>query len=81
MREKAAKYATENASKNLWDFVPYVRKAIAAGGGIPLCGGGDASHYKYILTLINFHKVSKKAKRKVGDIVVFQPIGNVSLDI
>lgn len=73
--ETAAKYATENAEKKSVGMCAlYVRKAIMA-GGIPLYIGGDAWSYKYTLPILNFHQVSKKSEREVGDIVVFQPIG------
>ena len=73
--DKAAEYATEKAEKKSVGMCAlYVRKAIMA-GGIPLYVGGDAWSYKYTLPILNFHQVGKKAERKVGDIVVFQPIG------
>lgn len=73
--EAAARYATEKAEKKSVGMCAlYVRKAVIA-GGIPLYVGGDAWSYKYMLPILNFHKVGKNAERKVGDIVVFQPIG------
>ena len=73
--EEAALYATEHAEKKSVGMCAlYVRKAIIA-GGIPLYVGGDAWSYKYMLPILNFHQVGKKSESKVGDIVVFQPIG------
>ena len=73
--DKAAEYATEKAEKKSVGMCAlYVRNAIKA-GGIPLYVGGDAWSYKYTLPILNFHQVGKNAERKVGDIVVFQPIG------
>lgn len=73
--EVAAEYATEHAEKKSVGLCArYVRKAIIA-GGIPLYWGGNAYHYKYVLPVLGFDKVDSNEKRKVGDIVVFQPIG------
>ena len=74
--EEAARYATEHAEKKSVGMCAlYVRKAIIA-GGIPLYVGGDAWSYKYTLPILNFHQVGKMSEREVGDIVVFQPIGD-----
>ena len=73
--EAAAKYATENASKKSVGLCAmYVRKAMIA-GGIPLYQGGNAWHYKYLLPILGFKEIDKKEEKRVGDIVVFQPIG------
>lgn len=73
--EEAAKYATENASKKSVGLCAmYVRKAMIA-GGIPLYQGGNAWHYKYLLPILGFKEIDKKEEKRVGDIVVFQPIG------
>lgn len=73
--EEAARYATDNASKKSVGLCAmYVRKAMIA-GGIPLYQGGNAWHYKYLLPVLNFEEIDKKKEKKVGDIVVFQPIG------
>ncbi len=72
---EAARYATENAEKKSVGLCAmYLRKAIIA-GGIPLYQGGDAWHYKYVLPILGFKEIDKKAEKMVGDIVVFQPIG------
>lgn len=73
--KEAAEYATQNAEKKSVGLCAlYVRKAIIA-GGIPLYRGGDAWSYKYLLPIIGFEEVKDKADKKMGDIVVFQPIG------
>lgn len=73
--EQAAKYATENAEpKSVGLCALYVRKAINA-GGIPLYKCGSAWHYKYVLPILNFAEKEVCDELKVGDIVVFQPIG------
>ena len=73
--EEAAKYATENAlKKSVGLCAMYVRKAMIA-GGIPLYQGGNAWHYKYLLPIPRFEEIDKNEEKKVGDIVVFQPIG------
>lgn len=73
--EKAAEYATENAEKKSVGMCAlYVRKAINA-GGIPLWSCGSAWRYNKVLTILNFREVATTEERKVGDIVVFQPIG------
>ena len=73
--EKAAEYVTKNAeSKSVGLCAKYVRKAIIA-GGIPLYQGGDAWSYKYLLPLLGFKEIEDVNDKKVGDIVVFQPIG------
>ena len=73
--EEAAKYATENAlKKSVGLCAMYVRKAMIA-GGIPLYQGGNAWHYKYLLPILRFEEIDKNEEKKVGDIVVFQPIG------
>ena len=73
--EDAAKYATEHVeNRSIGMCALYVRKAINA-GGIPLFRCGSAWHYKYVLPIINFEQVGKQTEIKVGDIVVFQPIG------
>lgn len=73
--DASARYATEHAEKRSVGLCAmYVRKAIRA-GGIPLYQGGDAWTYKYLLPLLMFEEVDKEAPRRVGDIVVFQPIG------
>ena len=73
--EEAARYATEHASKKSVGLCAmYVRKAMIA-GGIPLYQGGNAWHYKYMLPILGFKEIDKKEERRVGDIVVFQPIG------
>ena len=73
--KKAAEYVTKNAeSKSVGLCAKYVRKGIVA-GGIPLYQGGDAWSYKYLLPLLGFKKIEDINDKKVGDIVVFQPIG------
>lgn len=73
--EQAAEYATENAEKKSVGMCAlYVRKAINA-GGIPLWSCGSAWRYTKVLTMLNFREVAVNEERKVGDIVVFQPIG------
>lgn len=73
--EQAAEYATENAEKKSVGMCAlYVRKAINA-GGIPLWSCGSAWRYNKVLTMLNFGEVAVNEERKVGDIVVFQPIG------
>ena len=73
--EEAARYATEHASKKSVGLCAmYVRKAMIA-GGIPLYQGGNAWHYKYMLPILGFKEIDKKEERRLGDIVVFQPIG------
>jgi hypothetical protein len=73
--QTAAEYATEHAEKKSVGLCAlYVRKAINA-GGIPLYRGGNAWHYKYLLQLLNFEEKRDSEELKVGDIVVFQPIG------
>ena len=73
--EEAAKYATENAlKKSVGLCAMYVRKAMIA-GGISLYQGGNAWHYKYLLPILGFKEIDKKEEKRVGDIVVFQPIG------
>lgn len=73
--EQAAKYATENAEpKSVGLCALYVRKAINA-GGIPLYKCGSAWHYRYVLPILNFAEKGVCDELKVGDIVVFQPIG------
>lgn len=73
--EKAAEYVTKNAEKKSVGLcAKYVRKAIMA-GGIPLYQGGDAWSYKYLLPLLGFKEIENENDKKVGDIVVFQPIG------
>ena len=73
--EKAAEYVTKNAEdKSVGLCAKYVRKAIVA-GGIPLYQGGDAWSYKYLLPILGFKKIEDVNDKKVGDIVVFQPIG------
>lgn len=73
--EQAAEYATENAEeKSVGMCALYVRKAINA-GGIPLWRCGSAWRYNKVLTILNFREVAVNEERKVGDIVVFQPIG------
>lgn len=73
--EQAAEYATENAEKKSVGMCAlYVRKAINA-GGIPLWSCGSAWRYNKVLTMLNFREVAVNEERKVGDIVVFQPIG------
>ena len=72
--EKAAEYVTKNAeNKSVGLCAKYVRKAIMA-GGIPLYQGGDAWSYKYLLPLLGFKEIEDVNDKKVGDIVVFQPI-------
>ena len=72
---KASEYVTKNAeNKSVGLCAKYVRKAIVA-GGIPLFLGGDAWSYKYLLPLLGFKEIENKNDKKVGDIVVFQPIG------
>ena len=71
----AAEYVTKNAEKeSIGLCAKYVRKAIIA-GGIPLIQGGNAWSYKYLLPILGFKKVNDSEEIKVGDIVVFQPIG------
>lgn len=73
--EKAAEYVTKNAErKSVGLCAKYVRKAIVA-GGIPLYQGGDAWSYKYLLPILGFKQIEDVNDKKVGDIVVFQPIG------
>ena len=73
--QKAAEYVTKNAeNKSVGLCAKYVRKAIMA-GGIPLYQGGDAWSYKYLLPLLGFKEIENENDKKVGDIVVFQPIG------
>ena len=73
--EEAGRYATENAEKkSIGLCAMYVRKAMIA-GGIPLYQGGNAWHYKYLLPILRFEEIDKNEEKKVGDIVVFQPIG------
>ena len=73
--EEAAKYATENAlKKSVGLCAKYVRKAMIA-GGISLYQGGNAWHYKYLLPMLRFEEIDKNEEKKVGDIVVFKPIG------
>ena len=73
--EKAAEYVTKNAEKKSVGLcAKYVRKAIVA-GGIPLYQGGNAWSYKYLLPLLGFKEIEDVNDKKVGDIVVFQPIG------
>ena len=73
--KKAAEYVTKNAeSKSVGLCAKYVRKAIVA-GGIPLYQGGNAWSYKYLLPLLGFKEIEDVNDKKVGDIVVFQPIG------
>ena len=73
--KNAAEYVTKNAeSKSVGLCAKYVRKAIVA-GGIPLYQGGDAWSYKYLLPLLGFKEIENENDKKVGDIVVFQPIG------
>ena len=73
--EKAAEYVTKNAEdKSVGLCAKYVRKAIVA-GGIPLYQGGDAWSYKYLLPMLGFKRIENVNDKKVGDIVVFQPIG------
>ena len=73
--ENAAKYATENAEpKSVGLCALYVRKAINA-GGIPLYKCGSAWHYRYVLPILNFAEKEVSDELKIGDIVVFQPIG------
>ena len=73
--EEAGRYATENAEKkSIGLCAMHVRKAMIA-GGIPLYQGGNAWHYKYMLPILGFKEIDKKEERRVGDIVVFQPIG------
>ena len=73
--EKAAEYVTKNAeSKSVGLCAKYVRKAIIT-GGIPLYQGGDAWSYKYLLPILGFKEIGDVNDKKVGDIVVFQPIG------
>ena len=72
---KASEYVTKNAeSKSVGLCAKYVRKGIIA-GGIPLFLGGDAWSYKYLLPLLGFKEIENENDKKVGDIVVFQPIG------
>ena len=72
---EAARYATDNASKKSVGLCAmYVRKAMIA-GGIPLYQGGNAWQYKYLLPILRFEEIDKNEEKKVGDIVVFQPIG------
>lgn len=74
--EVAAQYATQHAeNKSVGLCAKYVRKAMIA-GGIPLFMGGNAWQYKSMLPLLKFAKVDSGDKPKVGDIVVFQPIGS-----
>ena len=73
--KESAEYATKHAEKKSVGLCAlYVRKAIIA-GGIPLYIGSDAWSYKYLLPILGFEEVDKKEERRVGDIVVFQPIG------
>ena len=73
--EKAAEYVTKNAeSKSVGLCAKYVRKGIIA-GGIPLYQGGEAWSYKYLLPILGFKEIEDVNDKKVGDIVVFQPIG------
>ena len=73
--EKAAEYVTRNAeNKSVGLCAKYVRKAIVA-GRIPLYQGGDAWSYKYLLPILGFKEIEDVSDKKVGDIVVFQPIG------
>ena len=73
--KEAAEYATQKAEKKSVGLCAlYIRKAIIA-GGIPLYRGGDAWSYKYLLPILGFEEVEEGADKKVGDIVVFQPIG------
>ena len=73
--EEAGRYATENAEKkSIGLCAMYVRKAMIA-GGIPLYQGGNAWQYKYLLPILRFEEIDKNEEKKVGDIVVFQPIG------
>lgn len=73
--DNAAKYATEHAeSKSVGLCALYVRKAINA-GGIPLYKCGSAWHYRYVLPILNFAEKEVSDELKIGDIVVFQPIG------
>lgn len=73
--EKAAEYVTKNAeNKSVGLCAKYVRKGIIA-GGIPLYQGGDAWSYKYLLPILGFKEIEDVNDKKVGDIVVFQPIG------
>lgn len=73
--EQAAEYATENAEKSSVGLCAlYVRKAINA-GGIPLWRCGSAWRYNKVLSILNFEEVATGEELKVGDIVVFQPIG------
>lgn len=75
--QEAAKYATENAQRRSVGLCAmYIRKAMIA-GGIPLHHlRGDAWHYKYILPILGFQETGNRETPEVGDIVVFQPIGN-----
>lgn len=74
--EIAAQSATQNAeSKSQGMCALYVRKAIIE-GGIPLYVGSDAWTYKYVLPFLNFKEVKNSNNLQIGDIVVFQPIGN-----
>ena len=73
--EEAGRYATENAEKkSIGLCAMYVRKAMIA-GGIPLYQGANAWQYKYLLPILRFEEIDKNEEKKVGDIVVFQPIG------
>lgn len=73
--DKAAEYATEHAEpKSVGLCALYVRKAINA-GGIPLWRCGSAWRYNKVLSILNFQEVATGEELKVGDIVVFQPIG------
>ena len=73
--EQAAEYATEHAEpKSVGLCALYVRKAINA-GGIPLYKCGSAWRYNEVLSILNFQEVATDEELKVGDIVVFQPIG------
>ena len=73
--KKAAEYVTKNAeNKSVGLCAKYVRKAIVA-GGIPLYQGGNAWSYKYLLPILGFKETEDVNDKKVGDIVVFQPIG------
>lgn len=73
--KEAAEYATKHAEKRSVGLCAlYLRKAIIA-GGIPLHIGSDAWSYKYLLPMLGFEAVENGANKKVGDIVVFQPIG------
>ena len=73
--EKAAEYVTKNAeNKSVGLCAKNVRKGIIA-GGIPLYQGGDAWSYKYLLPILGFKEIEDVNDKKVGDIVVFQPIG------